>query len=98
MRIEQIQLGLRYCMDLGDLRPLVDSISEVGLLHPVVVTPEGRLIAGQRRLDACSLLRRTAEKLYSELPQTRKAFSPPGRKACKACKAFSPLTYRLYSP
>src|ERR1039457_4178902 len=22
MRIEQIQLGLRYCMDLGDLRPL----------------------------------------------------------------------------
>ena len=33
-----------------------DSIAEVGLLHPVVVTPEGRLIAGQRRLEACRQL------------------------------------------
>jgi ParB-like chromosome segregation protein Spo0J len=28
----------------------------VGLLQPVVVNPEGRLIAGQRRLQACKLL------------------------------------------
>ena len=56
MRIDQIQVGFRYRKDLGDLRSLADSISEVGLLHPVVVTPEGRLIAGQRRLEACLLL------------------------------------------
>ena len=56
MNIDQIQVGFRYRKDLGDLRPLADSISEVGLLHPVVVTPEGRLIAGQRRLEACRLL------------------------------------------
>jgi ParB/RepB/Spo0J family partition protein len=54
--IEQIEVGFRYRKDLGDLRSLADSISEVGLLHPVVVTPEGRLIAGQRRLEACRLL------------------------------------------
>jgi len=54
--IDGIQVGLRYRKDLGDLRSLADSISEVGLLHPVVVTPEGRLIAGQRRLGACRLL------------------------------------------
>jgi ParB/RepB/Spo0J family partition protein len=56
MRIEEIQVGFRYRKELGDLRSLADSISEVGLLHPVVVTPEGRLIAGQRRLEACRLL------------------------------------------
>ena len=39
-----------------DLCSLADSIGEVGLLRPVVVTPEGRLIAGQRRVEACRLL------------------------------------------
>src|ERR1039457_2911875 len=56
MRIEEIQVGFRYRKDLGDLRSLADSISEVGFLDPVVVTPEGRLIAGQRRLQACRQL------------------------------------------
>src|SRR5450432_3381000 len=56
MKIDQIDVGFRYRRDLGDLRSLSESIAEVGLLHPVVVTPEGRLIAGQRRLEACRLL------------------------------------------
>ena len=54
--IDSIHVGFRYRKDLGDLRSLADSIGEVGLLHPVVVTPEGRLIAGQRRLEACRTL------------------------------------------
>src|SRR5216683_8178456 len=53
MHIDRIQVGYRYRKDLGDLRSLAEIIAEVGLLHPVVVTPEGRLIAGQRRLEAC---------------------------------------------
>jgi N6-adenosine-specific RNA methylase IME4 len=56
VNIEQIEVGFRYRKDLGDLRTLAESIAEVGLLHPVVVTPEGRLIAGQRRLEACRSL------------------------------------------
>jgi N6-adenosine-specific RNA methylase IME4/ParB-like chromosome segregation protein Spo0J len=56
MNIDQIQVGFRYRRDLGDLAALAESIAEVGLLHPVVVTGEGRLIAGQRRLEACRLL------------------------------------------
>src|SRR5580658_8467103 len=56
MNINQIQVGYRYRKDLGDVRALAESIAEVGLLHPVVVTPEGRLIAGQRRLEACRRL------------------------------------------
>src|SRR3984957_13780670 len=64
MNIDQIQVGFRYRKDLGDLRALADSIAEVGLLHPVVVTPEGRLIAGQRRLEACRSLG------WTEIPVT----------------------------
>ena len=56
MRVDQIRIGLRYRKDLGDVRALAESIAEVGLLHPVVVTPSGRLIAGQRRLEACRQL------------------------------------------
>jgi ParB family chromosome partitioning protein len=54
--IDEIEVGFRYRKDLGDLRSLADSIQTVGLLHPIVVTPEGRLITGQRRLEACRLL------------------------------------------
>src|SRR3984885_13156508 len=64
MNIDQIQIGFRYRKDLGDLRSLADSIGEVGLLHPVVVTMEGRLIAGQRRLEACRSLG------WTEIPVT----------------------------
>src|SRR5580698_1276267 len=56
MNIDQIQIGFRYRKDFGDLNSLADSISEVGLMHPVVVTKDGRLIAGQRRLEACRSL------------------------------------------
>src|SRR5580692_5383543 len=56
MKIDCVQIGFRYRKDLGDLRSLADSIGEVGLLHPIVVTLEGRLIAGQRRIEACRSL------------------------------------------
>ena len=56
MKIDQIQVGDRFRKDIGNLRPLADSIAEMGLLHPVVATPEGLLIAGWRRIEACRLL------------------------------------------
>ncbi len=64
MNIDQIQIGYRFRQDLGDLHTLARSIDEVGLLHPIVVTPEGRLIAGHRRLEACRLLG------WTEIPVT----------------------------
>ena len=64
MNIDHIQIGFRYRKDLGDLRSLADSIDEVGLLHPVVVTQDGRLIAGQRRMEACRALG------WTEIPVT----------------------------
>lgn len=50
--VDRIVVDGRYRRDLGDVTPLADSIAKVGLLHPVVVTSDLRLIAGQRRLEA----------------------------------------------
>ena len=54
--LKRIQVGRRFRKALGDLQALAESIEEVGLLHPVVDTPQGRLIAGRRRLEAVKLL------------------------------------------
>src|SRR5262249_4945386 len=44
--------------DMGDIAGLAASIDEIGLLQPIVVTPDGRLIAGARRLAAAKRLGR----------------------------------------
>jgi N6-adenosine-specific RNA methylase IME4 len=41
---------------MGDIDGLAASIRELSLLHPVVITPAGVLIAGERRLRAAQLL------------------------------------------
>jgi ParB family chromosome partitioning protein len=55
-RIKDIIIGHCYRQDLGDLQELAASIREFGLLRPVLITRDGRLIAGRRRLEACKLL------------------------------------------
>jgi N6-adenosine-specific RNA methylase IME4 len=54
--IHLIKVNGRFRKDLGDLRPLMDSIVALGLLHPVVVNADYSLIAGERRLAACTQL------------------------------------------
>ena len=54
--IENIQIGRRHRKDMGNVRTLADSIAEGGLLHPIVITEDRKLIAGQRRLAACKML------------------------------------------
>jgi ParB family chromosome partitioning protein len=54
--IHDIVVGDRYRKDLGDLEPLKQSITEIGLLHPVVIDGERRLLVGGRRLEACKQL------------------------------------------
>jgi ParB family chromosome partitioning protein len=54
--IKIIEIGERHRRDLGDIAALAESIRNVGLLHPPVITPGGKLIAGERRLEACKLL------------------------------------------
>lgn len=54
--IHDIVVGDRYRKDLGDLGPLKASIAELGLLHPVVIDGDRRLLVGGRRLEACKQL------------------------------------------
>jgi ParB/RepB/Spo0J family partition protein len=62
--IDSIIVGERHRRDLGDIDGLAASIDELGLLHPIVVRPDGMLIAGERRL-------RAAQKLgWTEIPVT----------------------------
>lgn len=54
--ISDIKVGKRIREDMGDIQSLAESIEDLGLLHPIVVTPEGLLLTGERRLRAAKLL------------------------------------------
>jgi len=56
MQIADIRIGERHRKDMGDIEELARSIDEIGLLQPIVVEPDGTLIAGERRIRACLML------------------------------------------
>ncbi|RYG15211.1 hypothetical protein EON82_26505, partial [bacterium] len=60
VRIEDIGVGERFRVDLGDLAALAESIREAGLLQPILLNPSLQLVAGVRRLEAYKLLGRDA--------------------------------------
>lgn len=56
VRIDSVRVGERARKDYGDLEPLKASISEHGLLQPIVLLPDDYLLCGGRRLEACKQL------------------------------------------
>ena len=56
MPIDAIRVGPRHRKDLGDIPALAASMAELGLLQPIVIRPDGTLIAGERRLRAAKQL------------------------------------------
>src|SRR5215471_19099271 len=54
--IDRIHIGQRHRHDLGDIQGLAQNIAEISLLHPIVVSSDNTLIAGQRRLAAMRAL------------------------------------------
>jgi ParB family chromosome partitioning protein len=54
--IALVEVGPRYRQGVGDLAELQSSIQAVGLLHPIVVDRDMRLLAGARRLAAYAAL------------------------------------------
>jgi hypothetical protein len=57
--IDQIRVGERHRLDLGDIAGLAESIEDLGLLHPITVDQDRLLLAGARRLAAYKRLGRT---------------------------------------
>jgi ParB family transcriptional regulator, chromosome partitioning protein len=54
--VHSIQVGDRVRRELGDIDSLAASICDIGLLHPIIITSEGKLLAGLRRLEAARRL------------------------------------------
>ena len=57
--IDSIDRSGRYRKDIGELFSLVKSIEKIGLLHPIVITKDKKLVAGDRRIAAYERLGRT---------------------------------------
>jgi hypothetical protein len=56
MPIADIRVGKRIRKVMGDVAGLADDMADLGQLQPIVVSPEGKLLAGERRLRAAELL------------------------------------------
>ena len=105
--ISKIKVRNRYRKSLGDIAPLAASIKDVGLLHPIVVRPDCRLIAGERRLAACKRLGWTSvpvtcvdlkEVIRGEFAENafRKDFLPSEIEAI--CRAIEPYERGRFCP
>jgi ParB/RepB/Spo0J family partition protein len=56
LALDAIKINGRHRRDLGDIDSLAQSIGLVGLLQPIVVTKDCRLVAGERRIAAARKL------------------------------------------
>lgn len=86
VNLDDVIIGPRVRQDMGDIAALAESIKAQGLLQPIVVTSDGKLIAGERRIHAARLLGMTSisaiqidtDLLKAERDEntTRKDFTP----------------------
>jgi N6-adenosine-specific RNA methylase IME4 len=56
IKIGEIKIDKRFRKAIGDLSPLIESMKTIGLLHPIVISKDKTLIAGQRRIEAAKKL------------------------------------------
>ena len=62
--ISSIHIGKRHRKDMGDVVALARSMADLGLLQPIVIRPDDRLIAGHRRLASLPV-----RKLKGDAPE-----------------------------
>jgi hypothetical protein len=63
-----VRVDGRHRTDLGDIARLAASIKAEGLINPITITPDSRLLAGERRLAAVRLLGR--DKIEARIVDT----------------------------
>ena len=56
LRLDSVVVDERVRKDMGDIDELCNSIKAVGLIQPIVISRDNRLIAGERRLRALKRL------------------------------------------
>lgn len=56
VKIDTIVITDRFRQDIGDVKPLAQSIRELGQLQPIGITPDNRLLFGERRIRALRYL------------------------------------------
>ena len=81
-----IPIGKRHWRELGDPKNLADSIDRVGLLHPIVATRQGELVAGERRLRAWRMTK-SSEPIPAhvvDLPRSLRARGEPARPGARS--------------
>ncbi|MFP4331483.1 MAG: ParB N-terminal domain-containing protein [Alkalispirochaetaceae bacterium] len=54
--VNAVILRRRVRKNLGDLKPLAESLKTHGLINPILINERNELIAGHRRLEAAKLL------------------------------------------
>ncbi|MGH6916848.1 MAG: ParB/RepB/Spo0J family partition protein, partial [Geminicoccaceae bacterium] len=54
--VAEIVIAERHRKDMGDLRSLAESMRELGLLQPIGITGDHRLVFGERRVKAAQML------------------------------------------
>jgi len=85
MPVDKIRVGKRHRKDMGDLDGLAASVHASGLLHPIVVSPDGLLLGGERRVAAAKLIRwktilvRRLTSLTNEVPAAGLATHTAGK-------------------
>lgn len=56
VEISKIIIGDRFRKDLGNIKELAETINLAGLLQPIGITKQNKLVFGQRRLEAVKSL------------------------------------------
>ena len=84
--LSEIIVSSRHRTELGDIDGLAESIDTLGLIQPIAITPDGRLLAGQRRLAACEKLgwERIPVHVLSNLEEARdRLFAERDENTCR---------------